>query len=159
MKHHRTTRNLLGAALAVVVALGLGATATPASASPIDQPLISAGGTDFGANLVNGVPLNGGVLDWHQVAGQPTDPQLNGTLYLQHPAGVDAHVELEYYNANHTLLGTRIGGTKTSTNAATDRFNINLGGFANSAIVHMHIEVHDDSTGVMALRGLDIEDL
>jgi hypothetical protein len=147
-----------------VLALSVGATATDVHAAPIDQPLISAVGIDFGANLVAGAPLNGGVLDWHQVAGSPIDPQLTGTLFLQRPAGVNAHVEIKYYTAttlagHGSLLGTRVGPNKTATAAATDQFAINLGGFSNANIAHVHIELWDDSSGTMALRGTAIEDL
>jgi hypothetical protein len=102
------TRSLAAAATAVAIA-AVGA--TPASAWPVDHPLITGGDIQFGRGWNGAAPAAGGNLNWDvdQVSGIVT-PRLNGNIFALNSDGYEVRVRMTYYNAAQNQIGLRHSG-------------------------------------------------
>lgn len=144
--------------VAFVAALGAAALSVPALASPAaagpsetDRPKITRTHHDFGENWTLGAPRNGGHLRWELNSGVTT-VELTGYHYLTDKKC--GSVRVEYYNSDHTLIGTDSSGSHCAPGNSKTQWFVSES-FSSTTVEHVHVELLDSSG---SLLGSDTED-
>ncbi|CCH74998.1 exported hypothetical protein [Nostocoides australiense Ben110] len=140
------------AALAAAVAGGIAA-AGPASAVPVDRPIIDTARLDFGGAFSPGGPTSGGRLQW-DVAGGVITPKLTGNFRVQ--AGTCGKVRMVYYRPNHTVLAAR----ETNVVCGQSTTPIRIDNFADPLARHVHINLdRRNNDGTFTTVGASVQSL
>lgn len=148
---------LMVAATTGLFGAGLLASVAPASAQVLDtdHPRATAGSHAFGKNWVLGAPVNGGDLTWDLTNGITT-ATTTGYHYL-----TDKHcgrVFIEYFNSNHTSLGTDTSSSVCAPGNGKTQWWVSES-FASPTVTHVHVSVqHQNSNGTFTTVATDTED-
>jgi hypothetical protein len=140
------TRSLAAAATAVAIA-AVGA--TPASAWPVDHPLITSGDIKFGRGWNGAAPAAGGNLHWDVDPAGIVTPRLSGNIFALNSAGYEVRVRMTYYDAAQNQITLRHSGwqgpaTGNTVDIATGRnvFHIvGLDTFGANNVYGVNVEV------------------
>jgi hypothetical protein len=142
------------AALSLTIA-AIGATPAEARVLDTDRPRVTASNHDFGKNWVVSAPQTGGTLTWDLTDGVTT-ASLSGYHYLS--GRHCGRVYVQYYNDDHTQIGTDSSATKCAPGSGKTQWWITES-FASTTVTHVHVSVqHQNSNGSYSTIETDIED-
>ncbi|MEI2774784.1 MAG: hypothetical protein V9G19_02210 [Tetrasphaera sp.] len=140
------------AALAAALAGGIVA-AGPASAVPIDRPLIDTAKFDLGGAFAPGGPTTGARLEW-KITGGVVRPELTGNFRVKN--GTCGKVRMVYYRPNHTVLAAR----ETNVVCGQTTTPIRIDNFAHPQAQHVHINLdRRNNNGTFTTVGTSVENL
>lgn len=152
----RRTRTAAVAALLAAGAAGMASAPAEAVVLDTDHPRVTATHHDFGTNWVLGAPVNGGDLEWDLVNGVTT-PRISGYHYLTDQAC--GRVRVEYYDAGHSLLGSRNSAVRCAPGNGKTQWWTSFTSFSHTNVTHVHVMVQRrNASGSFTTMGTDVED-
>jgi hypothetical protein len=138
MTSNRLARLLLATLSAAT--LGLGISASPASAAVVDNDPVRVltGNVDIGAGaIVAGTPGFADVA-WDVSPAGVVTPTLTGELYIANP-GTCARVRLESRDAAHVVINSRPGITRCAVLGGAIQWPVTLSNTGTTATRHVHV--------------------
>ncbi len=160
--HSTRSTRATRATRAALLATGLGiagatALAVPAQAQILDtdRPRVTATHHDFGKNWALGAPVKGGTLTWDLTNGLTT-ARITGYHYLTDQEC--GRVRFEYYDASHSLLGSRQTAVHCAPGNGKTQWWVDKS-FASTTVTHVHVVLQKQkNNGSFSTKGTAYED-